>query len=439
MSDRQMAIQDLFVVGTNPGVSGSGRVRLQTLVLIRWIAVGGQSFSVLLIRFGLDFEFPFLPCLLAILASGVLNIVLAVQYPATARLSDRGAALFLAYDLLQLAALLYMTGGLTNPFVILVLVPVTISATILSVLSTAALGLLALVFTSLLAFWYLPLPWASAGLEFPALYVGAIWVALALGITFMATYAGRLAFETKRMSDALRATQLALSREQQLSAVGGIAAAAAHELGTPLGTIHLVARELQRDLATDSPLTEDIDLLVSQTERCRDILAELSRRPGDGDDTFRKTTIVGLVEAAVEPYGTGAVSIVIEPQTGHPPEVPRSPEVLHGLANLTENAVDFSRRQVRVQIYWDTPEITILLEDDGPGFPQDVLKTLGEPYTTTRRQRGGMGLGVFIATTLLGHTGATVDFSNRVEDGELRGARVAIRWPHGIIEQGTWG
>ncbi|WP_281018619.1 MULTISPECIES: ActS/PrrB/RegB family redox-sensitive histidine kinase [unclassified Minwuia] len=439
MNDRQMAIQDLFVVGTSPGVSGSGRVRLQTLVLIRWIAVLGQSFSVLLIRFGLDFEFPFLPCLLTILASGVLNIVLAVQYPATARLSDRGAALFLAYDLLQLAALLYMTGGLTNPFVILILVPVTISATILSVLSTAALGLLALVFTSLLAFWYLPLPWAGAGLHFPTLYVGAIWMALALGIAFMSTYAGRLAFETKRMSDALRATQLALSREQQLSAVGGIAAAAAHELGTPLGTIHLVARELQRDLETGSPLTEDIDLLVSQTERCRDILAELSRRPGDGDDTFRKTTIVGLVEAAVEPYGTAEVSIVIEPQTGHPPEVPRSPEVLHGLANLTENAVDFSRRQVRIEIYWDTPEITILLEDDGPGFPQDVLKTLGEPYTTTRRQRGGMGLGVFIATTLLGHSGATVDFSNRVENGVPCGARVAIRWPHGIIEQGTWG
>jgi two-component system sensor histidine kinase RegB len=438
MSDRQMAMQDLFVVGTNPGVSGSGRVRLQTLVLIRWIAVVGQSFSVLLIRFGLDFEFPFLPCLLTILASAVLNIVLAVQYPATARLSDRGAALFLAYDLLQLAALLYMTGGLTNPFVILILVPVTISATILSVLSTAALGLLALVFTSLLAFWYLPLPWAGEGLVFPSLYVGAIWVALALGIAFMATYAGRLAFETKRMSDALRATQLALSREQQLSAVGGIAAAAAHELGTPLGTIHLVAKELHRDLGPDSPLNEDIELLVSQTERCRDILAELSRRPGDGDDTFRKTTIVGLVEAAVEPYGTAQVRIVIEPQTGHPPEVPRSPEVLHGLANLTENAVDFARREVRIGIYWDTPEIIVVLEDDGPGFPQDVLKTLGEPYTTTRRQRGGMGLGVFIATTLLGHSGATVDFSNRAEDGSSRGARVAIRWPHGIIEQGNW-
>lgn len=439
MSDRQTAIQDLFVAGTHPGASGSGRVRLQTLVLIRWIAVIGQSFSVLLIRFGLDFEFPFLPCLLTILASAVLNVVLAVQYPATARLSDRGAALFLAYDLLQLAALLYMTGGLTNPFVILILVPVTISATILSILSTAALGLLALVFTSLLAFWYLPLPWASAGLAFPTLYVGAIWMALALGIVFMSAYAGRLSFETKRMSEALSATQLALSREQQLSAVGGIAAAAAHELGTPLGTIHLVAKELSRDIAADSPLTEDIELLVSQTERCRDILAELSRRPGDGDDQFRKTTIVGLVEAAVEPYDVGTTRIVVVPQTGHPPEVPRSPEVLHGLANLTENAADFAASEVRLSIYWDTPEITIMLDDDGPGFSMDVLKTLGEPYTTTRRQRGGMGLGVFIASTLLSHSGAQVNFSNRIEDGEIRGARVAIHWPNGIIEQGPHG
>ncbi|MDF1719201.1 MAG: ActS/PrrB/RegB family redox-sensitive histidine kinase [Minwuia sp.] len=436
MNDRHTAIQDLFVAGTHPGTSGSGRVRLQTLVLIRWIAVIGQSFSVLLIRFGLDFEFPFLPCLLTILASAILNVVLAVQYPVTARLSDRGAALFLAYDLLQLAALLYMTGGLTNPFVILILVPVTISATILSVLSTAALGLLALIFTSLLAFWYLPLPWTSTGLDFPALYVGAIWMALALGIVFMSAYAGRLAFETKRMSEALSATQLALSREQQLSAVGGIAAAAAHELGTPLGTIHLVAKELSREIEPGSPLTEDMELLVSQTERCRDILAELSRRPGDGDDQFRKTTIVGLVEAAVEPYDVGPVRIKVIPQTGHPPEVPRSPEVLHGLANLTENAADYAVNEVKLSIYWDAPEITIMLDDDGPGFPVEVLKTLGEPYTTTRRERGGMGLGVFIATTLLGHSGARVHFSNRIEDDRMCGARVAIHWPSGIIDQG---
>ncbi|MEC9345838.1 MAG: ActS/PrrB/RegB family redox-sensitive histidine kinase [Pseudomonadota bacterium] len=435
MTDRAIADEDLFVLGTGPGLSGSGRVRLQTLVLIRWVAVIGQSFSILLVQYGIGFELPFLPCMATIAASAALNLILAIQYPHTARLSDRGASLFLAYDLLQLAALLYMTGGLTNPFAILVLVPVTISATILSFWSTIVLGGLAFVFVSLLAVHYLPLPWSAEMLVLPDLYVGGIWAALSLGIGFMSVYAGRVAFETKRMSDALSATQLALSREQQLSAVGGLAAAAAHELGTPLGTIHLVARELKRELDPDSPLAEDVDLLVSQTDRCRNILAELSRRPGEGDDTFRTTVIVGLVEAAVEPYRNLGVDVVVTSQSGPPPKVYRSPEVLHGLANLAENAVDFAEHLVTVTISWDGPSISVTIDDDGPGIPLDVLRTLGEPYMTTRRERGGMGLGVFIATTLLEHSGARVTFSNRADTGEGRGARVAIHWPRGIIER----
>lgn len=439
MSERTFHSEDLFVVGTGPGSSGSGRVRLQTLILIRWMAVIGQSFSLLFVRYGIGFELPIVPCMVTVAASAGLNIILALQYPNTARLSDRGASLFLAYDLLQLGALLYMTGGLTNPFAILILVPVTISATILSFWSTIALGGLALLFISLLALWYLPLPWSPEPLVLPGFYVGGIWAGLSLGIVFMSAYAGRISFETKRMSDALAATQSALSREQQLSAVGGLAAAAAHELGTPLGTIHLVAKELGRELPGDWEHREDLDLLVSQAERCREILAELSRRPGEGDRAFRETTIVGLVEAAAEHYASLGVAISIEPQTGRPPNVYRSPEVLHGLANITENAVDFARANVWIRVYWDEPEIVIVIEDDGPGIPPEVLRNLGEPYKTSRPDKGGMGLGVFIATTLLEHSGARVTYANRVENGIVTGARVAIRWGRGIIDPNLAG
>ncbi|WP_417519936.1 ActS/PrrB/RegB family redox-sensitive histidine kinase [Minwuia sp.] len=433
MSERAFDREDLFVAATGPGSVIAGRIRLRTLVVVRWIAVIGQMFSLLFVRYGLGFELPILPCVITVLASAGLNVILAVQYPNTARLSNRGAALFLAYDLLQLSALLYMTGGLANPFSILILVPVTISATILSIGSTFILGAMALLFTSLLAFYHLPLPWSPEPLTLPTLYRGAIWTGLALGIVFMSVYAGRVAFETRRMSDALAATHTALAREQQLSAVGGLAASAAHELGTPLGTIHLVANELSRELPPDFEHREDLDLLVSQAERCRDILAELSRSPGDGDDAFKLTTIVGLVEAAVEPYLALGTPVDIEPQTGLPPTVYRSPEVLHGLANFVENAIDFARTRVWIRIYWDAQDITIHIEDDGPGIPLDVLKNMGEPYRTSRSEKGGMGLGVFISKTLLEHSGGRVQFANRTDEGRIVGARIAIHWPRGII------
>lgn len=426
--------EDLFVVATGAGSASVGRVRLRTLVVVRWIAVIGQMFSLLLVKYGIGFDLPILPCAVTVLASAGLNVILALQYPSTARLSNRGATLFLAYDLLQLCALLYMTGGLSNPFSILILVPVTISATILSIGSTFILGGLALFFSIVLAFWHLPLPWSSQPLELPALYKGAIWLGLALGIVFMSVYAGRVALETRRMSEALSATHVALAREQQLSAVGGLAASAAHELGTPLGTIHLVANELAREMPPDWEHREDMELLVSQAERCREILKELSRSPGDGDEAFRFTTIVGLVEAAIEPFQSLGTPLSIEQQTGFPPTVYRSPEVLHGLANFVENAIDYADSAVVIRMYWDGAEITLHIDDDGPGIPLDVMKNMGEPYRTSRSESGGMGLGVFISKTLLEHTGARVQFTNRIENSRILGARVAIHWPRGIID-----
>ncbi len=444
-------IKDRFA-GIAPGLAagaalvpgGEGRVRLRTLVLIRWIAVAGQALAVLFVRFGLEFELPLLPVVLAIAASALLNIVVSLRYPAATRLGDLGAALYFGYDLVQLAVLLYLTGGLNNPFCLLILVPVTISATNLTLRSTISLGILAVACVSLLAVLHRPLPWSGDGLTLPMVYLFGIWAALVLGMAFICIYAWRVAEETRRMSAALAEAQAALAREQRLSALDGLAAAAAHALGTPLGTITLVVRELARDLPPDSPLAEEVALLDSEAERCREILASMSRDPQEDDSAFAATTLRGLVEAAAGPYLLDdAVQVKIAAadaaDRAAEPRVPRSPEVLHGLGNLIENAVDFARHEVRIELDWDDREIRVTIADDGPGMPSDILGALGDPYVTTRNGEGGMGLGIFIAKTLLERTGARVAFANRQAAagqtaGAVTGATVAIVWPRGVLE-----
>lgn len=415
-------------------VSAGRAVRLQTLVLIRWVAVFGQALTILLVHFGFEFDLPLVPSLWVVAASAVLNVILFVLYPASARLSNAGAAAFFAFDLVQLSLLLYLTGGLGNPFYVLILVPVTISATILSLRSTVMLGVLALSCATVLVFVHQPLPWSDEGLVLPEIYVFGDWVALVLGMAFLGIYAWRVAAEARRMSDALAATQAALAREQQLSALGALAAAAAHELGTPLGTIALVARELTRELPPDSPLGQDAALLLGQAHRCRDILARFARQPEaeEGGDAFAFPPLSALAEAAMAPHRRAGVRVVldVQPGAGHP-VVRRDPAIIHGLGNIIENAVDFARSRVDVAVSWNDHDIRIDVQDDGPGFNVDILSALGDPYTTSRSDAGGMGLGVFIAKTLLERTGANLTFANRPGGG----AGVAIHWPRAILER----
>ncbi|MCW5752357.1 MAG: ActS/PrrB/RegB family redox-sensitive histidine kinase, partial [Alphaproteobacteria bacterium] len=280
-----------------PGAGRVGRLRLRTLVTIRWIALVGQALALLFVHFGLGFQVPLTPALLIVACYLAFNLAIFLIYPSAHRLDDRSAASQLALDVLQLALLLFLTGGLKNPFALLLLVPVTISATILSLVSTVGLALLVLALVTLLAFLHLPLPWGEPGIMLPDLYVAGTWTALVLGMGFVAIYAWQVAAEARRMADALAATQLVLAREQQLSALGGLAAAAAHELGTPLGTIVLVAKELLRELPPGSPFVEDVRLLSSQAERCREILAQLSqRRPVEDQAAIARLPIGALVE-----------------------------------------------------------------------------------------------------------------------------------------------
>ena len=421
--------------------SAGGRVRLQTLIVIRWIALAGQAIAIFLVHFGFGFEFPFGLAISAVVVSAVVNVVLTARYPAPTRLSDGEAATALGFDTLQLGVLLFLTGGIQNPFSILVLAPVTISATTLSLRSTVLLGALTFASLAFLAVFHLPLPWRAGGLELAPVYVFGIWTALALSMVFLSVYAWRIAAESRRMSDALAETQMALARAQQLSALGGLAAAAVHELATPLGTITLVAKELSRELQPSSPLTDDVSLLISQSARCGEILARLAQSPDeDRNLPFRRMRLTALADTSARLYRRDGVEIAIEvdnPNAGEPgfteddqPIVAHNSEIIQGLGNLIENAVDFARSRVAISVHWTDNEVGLDVSDDGPGFGQGILGVLGDPYVSTRRNSGGMGLGVFIAKTLLERTGARVSFSNR-RDG---GARVAIVWPRAILE-----
>ncbi len=431
----------------------ASQLRLLTIVRLRWIAVLGQLIAVAIVAFYLEFPMPIGSCLALIAVSAWLNVFLAVRYPARHRLTALFATVLLAYDLLQLSALLYLTGGIENPFMMLIVAPVTVSAATLRLAHTVFLGLIAIAVTVLLVFHYEPLPWEE-GLYFqlPFIYKLGLVAAVSASITFLALYSWRLAKERRQMSTALSATELVLAREQRLHALDGLAAAAAHELGTPLSTIVLISKELEHALGKDKELGEDVLVLRSEAERCRQILQKLTKSPSEQDPMHAHISVHEIIdEAALTHQGSEAyVSVTAEPLQGATPDGSkepvgqRRPGVIFGIGNILENAVDFADRRVDVRAAWDQDRVSITISDDGPGFPLDLIDTLGEPYMTSRpggggRRKGqgnGLGLGFFIAKTLLERSGAAMTFDNRLEPDH--GAVVHIEWPRGAFEaEGT--
>ena len=429
---------------------GAAGVSLRRLISMRWVAVTGQAAAVLAVHFGLGFDLPVVPALAVVSASALINLGHAVLRRPHRRLSERDATITLAYDVLQLGLLLFLTGGLENPFAILMIAPVTVAATILSRRSVIVLSALAIIAITLLAVEHWPLPWRGPPPVLSAVYVFGIWAALVLSTIFIAAYAWSVAGEARRIRDAFAATQLALAREQRVSAVGALAAAAAHELGSPLGTIAVIAKELVRELPQDSPYAEDAALLLSQSERCGTILAELSHRPeAEGSSPFTRLPISALAEAAGAPYRASGVRVIYATatSTGEEPQVARRPEIMHGLGNLIQNAIQFASREVTVTIAWGHDAVTVEIVDDGPGFAPQLLPRLGQPYLSSRqpahgskpqpgRHREGdgdgqhMGLGIFIAQTLLERTGARLDFANLPEGG----AQIVVQWARASLQ-----
>ena len=411
-----------------PPARPEGRLGLRTLILIRWIAVAGQTLTVLVVHYGFEFRLPVYACLLVVGLTALSNIFLAVRMSPRARLGHRDATMVLGFDMVQLGMLLYLTGGLENPFVILILAPVTVAATILSRGPTIALTLLALALVAGLSLWHAALPWTGSALALPFPYALGVWTALSVALAFIATYVWSVADDARRMATALAAAEASLGRARNLSALGGLAAAAAHELGSPLATIAVVAHELSREVPADSPFAEDVALLISQSDRCRDILAGLSQRPEEADHRpLDRQTLTALAMQACEPYrDTGIVLYIVAEAgcAGDEPQAPETSEFTHGVGNLINNAIQFAVSQVDIELFWDEKSVRLTVRDDGPGFSPVVLASLGEPYISTRAESDGhMGLGVFIAQTLLEADGASLRFRNR------GGAEVVIRWP----------
>lgn len=429
----------------------SAWIRLRTLILLRWLAVLGQSTTVVLADAVLGVQVPHAPCALVIGAAAAFNFVAMTLAAENRRLTEREAVLTLLFDICQLGALLYLTGGLGNPFALLVMAPVTISAAALTLRATILLGVAAAVVTSFVARFHVPLTLVSGeNLEMPAVLVAGTWTALLSGTAILAIFVRRVTDETFSMSRALAATQMALAREQRLSALGGLVAAAAHELGTPLATIKLVSTELVDELAGHPELQDDARLVRAQAERCSEILRAM--RPSD-DTLVRFAPFSSVVEEAAAPHADRGIPVVvrvdgapIDPVGMPQPLVSRSPEIVQGLRNLVQNAVDFARTTVWIDLEWSASEIRVAIGDDGPGYPSDLIGRIGDPFVRGRDVPAdarpgyeGMGLGLFIAKTLLERSGARLDFDNGPGEGSGAAARppgavVTVSWPRARVE-----
>lgn len=404
-------------------------VRVRTLAALRWIAISGQFATLIVVGLYLRFPLPWTSLLAAILASAVLNIGLSTLYGRNARLQGRDLVLHLGFDLLQAGVLLFLTGGLSNPFAVLLIVPVTIAATLLPARQMALLGAFATAVLLVLWFWGKPLPWAGPAIVFPPVYKVGVAVSLALAISFLAIYLWMVSAEARDRARALLATEAALTRESRMSALGSLAAAAAHELGGPLGTITLVAHHLAESLGDDPDFGDDIRLLESEAARSRSILVRIARR-AEAEDPFAELGLDVLLHEVAHAVAPARVPIHIRAPTPQP-LVRRSPELLHGLQNLVANAVRHAGSAVELHAVSSPSEVRITVLDDGSGFADNILPQLGEPdLGPSHSGSGGTGLGIFIATTLIERTGGRLAFSNR----DIGGAKVDVRWLRSHIE-----
>lgn len=425
-------------------------IRLRTLLMLRWLAILGQTITVVVASFVMGLRVELGLCFLAIGSSVLSNMVAMTMFPANQRLRDFDAMLTLLFDLTQLSFLIFLTGGLNNPFALLILAPVTISATALTLRSTLILGAVSVIMITLVAFFHLPLRQMNGEiLELPTEILVGFWIAIVIGIVFLSLYARRVTLEIHTMSRALLATQEALAREQKLTDLGGVVAAAAHELGTPLATIKLVSTELLDELEDTPELAQDVLLIREQADRCRDILRDMGRA-GKDDLHMHSAPFSAVVREAADPHSERGINLHFSfaPRAGADaaqPVILRRPEIIHGIRNLVQNAVDFADIDVWIDGSWDSEIIRLHLTDDGDGFPPALLGRLGDPFVRRRktakelaRRPGyeGMGLGLFIAKTLLERSGATLTFSNsrdpfllEEESGERRGAMVVVTWP----------
>lgn len=434
----------------------SNWVRLRTLVILRWFAISGQIVAIFVASRIFHLQIEIGSAALIIGSSIIANLFSSSLYPENKRLSERETMMMLIFDIVQLSLLLFLTGGLNNPFALLILAPVTIAATILRLSSMMVVASIAIILISLISRFHIPLSTTEGViLTLPDLFQFGSWIALVIGVIFLAVYARQVTTEMHTMREALVATQLALAREQKLTDLGGVVAAAAHELGTPLATIKLVSAELMEELEEGTELREDAALIREQAERCRVILHSMGRA-GKDDLHLRSAPLETVVREAAEPHLDRGILVLFdvapEDTIDHSqPVITRQPEIIHGLRNLIQNAVDFAESRVEIDINWSNTNVTVSISDDGPGFPQSVIGRIGDPFVRRRRSAidgskrpgyEGMGLGLFIAKTLLERSGGRISFTNGRRHGHAGwagqatgGAIISVTWPRSKVDQ----
>jgi len=403
----------------------------KTLVILRWIAIAGQLISINLVYNYLNLNFPIVESHIIILIGLLTNLFLQFRIQ-TSQLKDVYSMVFLVYDLVHLSALLYLTGGISNPFSILIIVPAIVSSTFLSMGTTIILGLMTTLSLFTLTKFYLPLPGMNEyAFIFPTFYKIGTLIATIVGLIFLSYFGIRFSGETKKRSKALNKLQQVIAKEYELESLGGQAAAAAHSLGTPLATITVVAKELRKEISIDSKHSKDLDLLISQSKRCSEILKKISKKQMVEDEFITAIKLEDLLEEIIISFQESSKKKInlISIKDENKISTQRSPEIIYGIRNFIGNAVKFSKSRVDIEVESNKKNIRVLINDDGPGFAEDVVKIIGEPYIrsklSSRSSKAGLGLGTFLGKTLLERQHAKLNFSNK---GHLNGALVSISW-----------
>ncbi len=402
----------------------------RTLIILRWIAIFGQLLALYTVYFAFNFEFPLFYCSIIILFGILTNLFLQFHLKKN-QLTNLESALFLFYDIFQLSLLLFFTGGIKNSFVIFLVVPSIISSTLLNLRNTFVLSTTTVIALLILTFYHFPLP-GSGDFHFsvPEYYLYAVPISVIIALVFLTYFGARFGTESKKRVKALNTLELTLAKEQELESIGHQAAAAAHSLGTPLSTITVIARELKKEIKNDPKYSGDIDLLLSQAKRCGDILKKISKKQIVDDKFMSDVSIQNLlieITKSFEEISKKEIFLNLE-KAKENLIIDRSPEITYGIRNFIGNAVKYSNNKVEVNLEKSSNHIKINIIDDGPGFPEDVFKIIGQPYITSKSKdlssKAGLGLGTFIGKTLLERKKATLMFSNSEEGGAI----VTITW-----------
>ena len=403
----------------------------RTLVILRWIAIIGQYLTISIVYFILKFELPFFYCSIIIFIGILTNFYLQFKFNKN-QLNNFTSTFFLFYDLIQLSILLYLTGGVTNPFTILLIIPAIVSSTFLTLRSTINLSVITIIILIVLTINHLPLP-HSGELHFhvPDTYLYAVPIAIIIGLIFLTYFGVRFGIESRKRTEALNKLELILAKEHELETIGLQAAAAAHSLGTPLSTITVIARELEKEIGNNPKYSKDIDLLLSQTKRCSDILKNLSKDQLEEDSFLSDIKIEELLSEIVRSYteiSEKKLSLLVEKNKLNP-QIERTLEITYGLRNFIGNAVKYSNSFVDITLESNNKITEVKVCDDGPGFSEDILNVLGEPYIRSKNKiissKSGLGLGTFIGKTLLERMKANVNFD---KCPKTNGAMVIIKW-----------